>query len=434
MTADILIIFALLVANGVFAMAEIALVASRRIRLEQHAAGGHAGAVTALRLKAGSTDFLSTAQVGITLIGIFAGAYSGSTLAEPLAAALAPLPGVGPYADTVAFAVVVSALTYFSLVIGELVPKAIALRAPERMISLVAQPFAALARVASPLVRLLSASTTVVLWILRIKPVDEPHPTEEEIRALMKQATRAGEIEPVEQKIVERMFHLGDRRVSSLMTPRPDIDWVDADANLETIRAQFVDRPHSRVVVCDGELDKVVGVAYAVDLLTVVLQGKPIALGTLARQPLFVPETITAFLLLERLQAGRTHTAIVVDEYGAVQGLVTLTDLLEGLVGALPDRPVSEPGPIVQRADGSWLVDGSIPIDELRGTIPLPDVEAEEEGAFDTLAGLIMTRLSRLPRAGDSFEWGGLRFEVIDMDDRRVDKVLVSRVAAAASS
>lgn len=427
MTFDLVVIFVLLVANGLFAMAEIALVASRRVRLEHRAAEGDVRAAAALRLKEHPTDFLSTVQVGITLIGIVAGAYSGSTLAEPLAAVLQPLPVVGPYASTVAFVVVVAGLTYFSLVIGELVPKAIALNHPESRVSMVAQPFALLARVASPLVRLLSASTQFVLWVLRIKPVDEPHPTEEEIRSLIKQATHAGELEVVEQQIVDKVFHLADRSVASLMTPRVDIDWIDVQETDDVLRAQLASQHHARLLVCENELDRVVGIVYAEDLLAEVAAGRPFDLRTVARQPLFVPETVTALALFERFRSARSHTGLIVDEYGSVQGIVTLTDVLEGLFGALPDQPLTGPASIVARGDGSYLVDGDIALDELRVALSLPGLTEEEAaGQFHTLAGLIMTRLSRLPAVGDAIVWHDYRLEVVDMDSRRVDKVLVA--------
>lgn len=428
MTVDLIVIFLLLVANGVCAMAEIALVASRQVRLEQRAADGDTGAAAAIGLKANATDFLSTVQVGITLIGIVAGAYSGSRLAEPLAAILEPLPMVGRYASTIAFVVVVGALTYFSLVIGELVPKAIALSNPERIVSLVAMPFTVLARLASPIVRLLSVSTQAFLLVLRIRPAADPHPTEEEIRALIKQATRTGEVQAVEQEIVDKVFHLCDRRVASLMTPRRDVDWIDVQEPDEVLRAQISAQRHSRLLVCDGDIDHVIGVVYVEELLGEFVRGGRLDLRAIARRPLFVPETVTAFALLERFRSEQSHTALVVDEYGTVQGIVTMTDLLEGLLGELPDGPAAQEAPIVERGDGSWLVDGDVTIDELRPRLALPELSEEEAAAqFHTLAGLLMTLLARLPVAGDIVSWHGYTFEVLDMDGRRVDKVLVNR-------
>lgn len=425
MTADLLFLFLLLVANGLFAMAEIALVASRPVRLEQRRTDGNAGAGQALRLKTNPTDFLSTVQVGITLIGILAGAYSGSRLAAPLAEVLRPMPVIGPHGDTIAFALVVSALTFFSLIIGELVPKAIALRDPETIAALVARPFNALAWVAAPLVRLLSAATTVVLWVLRIRPGEEPHATEEEIRALIKQATRAGELAHSEQQLVERVFHLDDRRVSSIMTPRHEIAWIDVEGDETVVRDQLASYHHSRVIVCQGELDRVVGICKAEDLLAELVCGRSLDLRALVRLPLFVPETVSVLSLLERFRTSHVHTALVIDEYGAIQGLVTISDILEGLFGATSTAPAGDPGPVVRRDDGSYLVDGSVSLDDLQAVVPLPPLDPEEEGQFQTVAGLVMTRLSRVPRVGDQIQWGPVRFEVMDMDDRRVDKVLV---------
>jgi putative hemolysin len=431
MTFDLLFLFLLLVANGVFAMAEIALVASRSVRLEQRVLLGDPKAARALRLKGNPTDFLSTVQVGITLIGILAGAYSGSTLAEPLAALLQSFPAIGPYSETLAFAIVVSLLTYFSLVIGELVPKAIALREPERLAAWVAVPFDVIARVAAPLVRLLSVSTNVVLWLLRIRPGDEPHPTEEEIRALIKQAAYTGELEPAEQQLVEKVFHLGDRRVSSLMTPRHEVEWIDANADAAEIRTALASQRRSCYVVCDGELDQVIGVALAQELLAQCLTGPSVDLRVVIRAPLFVPDTLSALTLLERFRTAHTETGVVVDEYGGIQGLVTITDILEGLFGALPNTPATDSGPIVRRSDGSWLVDGAVSLDDLRAHVPLPRIPEEDIGQYETLAGLVMTRLSRVPHVGDRVTWESLLFEVVDMDGRRVDKVLITPVAAS---
>jgi putative hemolysin len=270
--------------------------------------------------------------------------------------------------------------------------------------------------------------------VLRIRPGDDPNPTEEEIRALLKQATHAGEVEPVEQQIVDKVFHLGDRRVNSLMTARVDIEWIDVHSSRDELIAELAARRRERLLVCDGELDHVVGVVYTEDLLADCVQGKPLDLYAAARQPVFVPETVTAFALLERFRAAHTHTALVVDEYGAVQGIVTLTDIREGLFGALPDQPSPGWEPITQRADGSWLVDGGISIDELRASIALPEIREAEAGQFETLAGLIMTRLSRLPKVGDHITWNDLRFEVVDMDGRRVDKVLITPQTPPATS
>lgn len=426
---ELAVVAVLLVANGVFAMAEIALVAARRVRLEQHAATGNTAAAAALAIKADPTNFLSTVQVGITLIGIFAGAYSGTAFADPVAGVLRGAPWLAPYADALALTLVVSLLTFASLIVGELVPKAIALRNPERVAASVARPFALVAALTSPLVRLLSATTTGVLWVMRLPPVKEGHVTEEEIRALILQATHAGEVLPAERAIVEAVFRLGDRRVSTLMTPRFDIDWVDLRALPAALVQATTGARHSRLLLCDGSLDAVVGLVRAEDLLA--HQATSPAWGAddlraLARPVGFVPETLPALALLDRFRGARTHTLLVVDEFGAVQGLVTLSDVLSALLGSIPDTVDPEPATIVRREDGSYLVDGDTPLEDLRQTVALPAPADGVPPPYTTLAGLVMTHLARVPVPGDVVDWSGWRFEVMDMDGRRVDKVLIA--------
>lgn len=429
LTTELVIIFLLLVANGIFAMSEIAVVTARRVRLQKRASEGDRRAAAALQLKDHPTKFLSTVQVGITLIGIFAGAYSGATLTTQLSAWLAGIPLVAPYREAVALAIIVGAITYCSLVVGELVPKAIALHNPEGIAGSVATRVAAAARVVTPLVTVLSASTTLVLRLLRVHPKADPGVTEEEIRALIKQATLTGDVAPVEQRIVDQVFRLGDRRVSAIMTPRHDIDWLDVHDGVAGIRAHLATLRHPRIVVCDGELDKVLGVVRSEDLLAAVLSGSQLDLKPLLEQPQFVPATLSVFQLIERFRASHTLLALVLDEFGAIEGLVTSTDVLEGLVGEMPTEPSEAAGPIVRRDDRSWLVDGTTPIDDLRAAIDLPEIPENEEGTYQTLAGLVMTRLGRVPHEGDRFSWGELSFEVVDMDGRRIDKVMVERGA-----
>ena len=433
LTTEVVIIFLLLVANGIFAMSEIAVVTARKVRLQQRADQGDRRAAAALRLKEDPTEFLSTVQVGITLVGILAGAYSGVRLTSHFAAWLAQFSWIAPYSEAIALAIVVGIITYFSLIIGELVPKGIALHDPERVAGVVATPVATVARVATPLVRLLSVSTNLVLRLLRVSPHSERSVTEEDIRALVKQATQTGEVAPVEQKIVEQVFRLGDRRASSIMTPRPDIDWIDVRDGVEGVRAHLATVRHPRILVCDGELDKVLGIAHAEELLSALLNGggtadlQALLHPPLLKPPLFVPDTLSVFQLLESFRASRTHTALVLDEFGAIEGLVTAADILEGLVGEIPSEPASEAGPIIARGESSWLIDGATPIEDLQAAIGLPQVPDSEQGTYQTLAGLVMTRLARVPREGDRFVWGHLQFEVVDMDGRRIDKVLVER-------
>jgi putative hemolysin len=434
LTTEILIIFLLLVANGIFAMSEIAVVAARKILLQQRAEAGDKRAKAALRLAQQPTQFLSTVQVGITLVGIFAGAYGGATVAETLAARLREYPALAPYSEAVALGLVVTALTYFSLIIGELVPKAIALSNPEGIAGAVAAPVAVVARAATPLVRLLSASTHVVLALFRVKPVTEHTVTEEEIRGMVKQATLSGEVAVVEQRIVERVFQLGDRRVQAILTPRHEIEWVDINESAEGLRRHLLETEHPRLLVCDGSLDRVLGVVHVEQLLARILAGGParVELRPLLKPPLFVPSTLSVFQLLEAFRTAPVHVALALDEFGATEGIVTPIDILEALVGDLPGEPTDDPGPIYKRDERSWLVDGTIPIEDLMRDAQLPPIPDQDEGTYHTLAGFVMTRLGRVPHTGDRFTWNGYHFEVVDMDGRRVDKVLIERVPPAA--
>ncbi|MBL8140614.1 MAG: HlyC/CorC family transporter [Acidobacteria bacterium] len=430
MTAEIVILLLLLVANGVFAMAEIAVVTARRVRLEQRATQGDTRAARALELSRHPTSFLSTVQVGITLIGILAGAYGGATLAAPLEVWLRQFAWAAASADIIAFAAVVSVITYLSLVIGELVPKAIALSNPERIASAVATRVAAVARVASPLVVILDVSTRFVLRLLRIAPVQEGTVTEDEIRAMLKQATKTGDVDEVEQAIVEQVFRLGDRRVSSIMTPRPDIDWLDIHEGLEGVQKHLAVAKHPRLLFCDGSLDAVLGVVRSEDVLTHLLSHQQVDLRGMLKPPMFVPATLSVFKLVESFRASKMHVALVLDEFGAVEGIVTPSDVLQGLVGEMQsDTHAGEDPYITVRADGSWLVDGITPIEEVAQVVGLAPTPDDEAGSYQTLAGFVMTRLARVPQAGETFVNGGLRFEVIDMDGRRIDKVLISRTA-----
>jgi putative hemolysin len=430
MSAELVIIFCLLVANGVFAMSEIAVVTARRVRLQQRADAGDKGARTALRIAANPTEFLSTVQVGITLVGIFAGAYGGATLAEQLATHVAAYPPLAPYAEAVALAIVVGAITYFSLVVGELVPKALALHNPERIAALVAGPVATVAKVAKPLVKVLSWSTNLVLWVMRIRPSADRNVTEEDIRALIKQATVSGDVAPREQEIVEQVFRLGDRRVSAIMTPRHDIEWLDVHEGIDGVRRHLALVKHPKILFCDNSLDTVLGVARTEQLLALVLSGGAFDVASVLQPPLYVPSTLSVFQLIDRFRHSPVHFALVLDEFGAIEGLVTPTDVLESLVGEIPSDAHAVAGPVTVREDGSWLVDGAMPFVDLVSEIDLVPLPDQEEGAYQTLAGFVMTRLAKVPYAGDRFTWGEFRFEVVDMDGRRVDKVLIERVPA----
>lgn len=424
-TIEILVVFFLIIANGVFAMSEMAVVAARKARLQQLANQGNANARIALELANAPNQFLSTVQIGITLIGILAGAFGGATLANKLASVLSRLPLLAPYSQVLGLGIVVVSITYLSLVIGELVPKRLALNSPERIAATIAIPMQMLAVVAAPVVHLLSSSTDLVLRVLRVQPSTEPQVTEEEIKVLIDQATEAGTFEAAEQNMVERVFRLGDRRVSSLMTPRPDIIWLDLDDSLEENQHKITQSVHARFPVCQGSLDNALGIVHVNDLFTRSLAGEPIDLLALLQQPLFVPENTQALKVLELFKQSGTHIALVVDEYGIIQGLVTLTNVLEAIVGDIPSIDEQGESQAVQREDGSWLLDGMLPVDDFKELFEVKELPGEERGNYHTLGGFVVMHLGRIPAAADHFEWSGLRIEVVDMDGNRVDKVLV---------
>jgi putative hemolysin len=386
-----------------------------------------------LELANDPNQFLSTVQIGITLVGILAGAFGGATLSTALASSLQALPIVAPYSRAISLALVVFGITYLSVIVGELVPKRLALNSPERIASMLAGPMRALSRLALPLVHLLGLSTDLVLRLLGITPSEEPPVTEEEIRALIKQGTQAGMIDEAERAMVERVFRLGDRRVSAVMTPRTEIVWLDRNAPPAEVRRKITESVHSRFVVAEGSLDHVLGVIQAKDLLVHALSDQSLHLTAALQQPLFVPESMRAMRVLELFKQSRTHVALVVDEYGSVQGLVTPNDILEAIVGDLPEAGELIEPLAVQREDGSWLLDGMLPIDELKEILQLGPMPGEDQGVYQTLAGFVMMQLGRIPVVADYFEWGGLRFEVMDMDGNRIDKVLAMPVPTHAT-
>jgi len=425
MTLEILIILLLVIANGVFAMSEIAIISARKVRLQQMANQGNAKARAALELADAPNRFLSTGQIGITLIGILAGAYGGATLSRSLATFLNRIPALTPYSQAISFGIVVVGITYLSLIIGELVPKRLALNSPEKIAANVAIPMRILAAIASPLVDLLSASTDLVLRILGIGPSTEPMVTEEDLRVLIEQGTEAGTFEEAEQDMVERVFRLGDRPVSALMTPRPDIVWLDLEDSAEENRQRMIDSCHSRFPVCQGGLDNVLGMVHVIDLLGRCLSGQPLDLTVSLQQPVFVPESTRGLKILELFKQTGIHLALVVDEYGVIQGLVTLNDIMVEIVGDVPSADELEEPQVVQREDGSWLLDGMLPVDEFLELFEIKEMPGEHRGSYQTLGGFVITHLGRIPTAADYFEWQGMRFEVMDMDGNRVDKVLV---------
>jgi putative hemolysin len=423
---EVLIVLLLLVANGVFAMSEIAVVSARKSRLQQRAEAGDAAARRALQLAEHPERFLATVQVGITLVGTLAGAFGGAAIAEPLAAYLERFPRLAEYAQPMALGLVVLGITYFSLIIGELVPKQIGLNHPERIAAAVAGPMDVVSRVARPLVWLLTTSTQLVLRLLRIRKPDEPPVTEAEIAVLLQQGTQAGVFEEEEQELVERVFWLGDQRVVSLMTPRHRIVWLDLQASPEEHRRAMVEHRYSRYLVCEGGLDDVLGMVEVKDLWAAELSGERVHdLRALLRQPLFIPESTRALRVLEQFRESGTHLALVVNEYGGTEGIVTLNDVLEEFAGEMARGGVPPAPPVVRRDDGSLLIDASFSMEEFRELMDLED-RRHEHREYRTLGGFVFTTLGHVPRPGEHFEANGYRVEVVDMDGNRVDKVLVA--------
>jgi putative hemolysin len=426
MTSQILIILLLMVANGLFAMSEMAVVSARRARLQEMVEQGNAKALAALELANSPNRFLSTVQVGITLISVVTGAFGGATLASSLAPYIALIPALRESSDAIAFGLVIMLITYLSLIVGELVPKRLALNNPEKIATAVAGPMRWIALVASPIVYLLSLSTEAVLKLLRAdRASSEPLVTEEEIKVLVRQGTEAGMFEEAEQDMVERVFRLGDQKVNSLMTPRLDILWLDLNDSVETNCRKMGESRHSRFPVCQETLDNVLGMAHVSDVLTRSLSGEPIDLASLLRPPLFIPESTVALKMLELFKQSGTHAALVVDEYGVIQGIVTLNDVMEVIIGDVPFADHPQESSAIKREDGSWLLDGMLMIDEIKELLELDELPGEERDNYQTLGGLVITQLGRIPKSSDYFVWNQFRFEVMDMDGNRVDKVLV---------
>jgi putative hemolysin len=424
--APLFVIVLLVLANGLFALSEIAVVSARKSRLQDRADRGDAGARRALRLAENPGRFLATVQVGITLIGVMAGAFGGATLSQELSRALARTPLLAPYAEPLAFGAVVLGITYLSLILGELVPKQIGLSNPERVAAAVALPMNVLSRVASPLVWVLTASTDAIVRFLPIRRSDEAPVTEAEISVLLDQGTRAGVFHETEQELVESVFWLGDRRADELMTPRRQMVWLDLADSAEETRERMLTTNHARYPVCEGSPDAVRGMVEVKDLWAAALRNEPLQLDAHIKQPLMVPESTRALRLLELFRETGVHLALVVDEYGGVAGMMTQGDLLEELSGSMgPDNPE-----MVQREDGSWLVDASMSVDDFREEMGMVERRDEERAEYRTVGGLVVTKLGRFPAVGEHVEVEGLRIEVVDMDGYRVDKVLVTRVVA----
>ena len=422
---EILIILLLIILNGFFAMAELAVVSSRKARLRQLAEAGQRGAAAALRLAEQPGRFLSTVQIGITLIGIFAGAFGGATLAQPLEKWLAAtVPAIAHLSGELALILVVASITYLSLIIGELVPKHLALRDPERLAAAVALPMQVVAWLGSPLAWLLDRSTHAVLRLFGLHSISSHRITDEEIRTLIAEAAATGVVERAEQTMICGVMRLADRPVAAVMTPRRDIVWLDLDQPPSVLLQTIRHSGYSRFPMGRGTIDDVQGVVLAKDVLHRHLDGKDLNMTTLAREAPAVHKNAGALHVLNLLKHLPARLALIRDEYGGLEGMVTLTDLMEAIVGDLEDNSAGQEPEIIPRQDGSWLIDGGLPADKLKELLNLRELPGDDD--YYTLAGLVLAQLGEVPTAGQGFDWGGWRFEVVDMDGQRIDKVLVS--------
>lgn len=425
---ELLVILLLILLNGFFAMSELAVISARRARLKALAETGSKSARSALNLAESPGSFLSTVQIGITMIGIFAGAYGEKTLTASLSGWLAQFSWLQSMSDVLALAIVVAGITYFSLILGELVPKRVALANAERIASTVAPFMKVLAALFTPMVVVLDASTRFVLRLLGRHAVSTHKITDEEIRSLISEATDTGVVEQVEGDMIRGVMRLADRPIQALMTPRVDIVWLDIETAERDLRPLLRDSPYSRFLVSRGELDEVVGVVQMRDLLEQMLDGRALSVREALRQPLFVHEDISALNALEQLRRIEVPMAVVVDEYGGVQGLVTSTDILTSIAGEIAENAEEGEPLVVRREDGSWLLDGGLPVDEARDLLGLHSVP--QDASFHTLAGLVLHQFGHVPSAGEHFFLDNYRFEVVDMDGHRIDKILVTPVDA----
>jgi len=418
---EIFILVGLILFNGLFTMAEIALVSARKARLENMAEKGNEKAAAALKLSSNPEIFLSAAQIGITLISIITGVYSGDKFSEYLQPYVEKVDFMQPYARTISTTIIVIIVTFLSIVFGELIPKRIGLLNAERIATFVAGPMRGFARITHPIVWLLNKTSNLFFILFNIKRTKDETVTEEEIKAIITEGTESGSIEEEEKELIERIFHLGDRNITSLMTHRSDIIWFDVNDNEQIVRDKIVVEPHSVYPICEGTIDNIKGMVSIKDLYII---DDFTRFKDIVQPALFVPENNTAYQVMEKFKETKQHYCFIVDEYGSLQGMITLNDILEAIVGDIPQTGIQD-YEIVQRADGTYLVDAQIPFYDFLSRFSKADWASEEEYGFDTLAGCILQELERIPQTGDRLEWRGFDFEVIDMDGHRIDKVLV---------
>jgi putative hemolysin len=419
---EFFILLGLILINGLFSMAEIALVSARKARLEGQANKGDVRAKAALKLANHPESFLSTVQIGITLVGIITGIYSGDKIVHQIVPFFQklPIPLISKYAEGISTALVVILVTFLSLILGELVPKRLGLTAPEAIAKMVAAPMKLITTITWPFVWLLNKTTTLLVRLFNIRTTDN-QVTEEEIKAIISEGTEHGAVETVEQEIIERVFHLGDRNITSLMTHRSDIIWFDLDDNENIIKEKILREPHSVYPICDRSIDNIKGIASIKDMY---VSPDDTPFKDIMKPALFVPENNSPYQLLERFKESKIHTCFIVDEYGTLLGLITLNDILEAIVGDLPQQDIQD-YEVVEREDGTYLVDAQIPFYDFLTRFDKAEWMNEGEQEFDTLAGFILHRMERIPKSGDQLEWSGFHIEIIDMDGHRIDKVLV---------
>ena len=428
---NIFFIFVLFLLNAVFAMYEIAMVSSKKTRLVTRAEDGLKGASAALELlQDPDQQYLSAIQIMITMIDTLAGGIGGARLSQPLAEIFRRINWLAPFADTVALILVVISITYFSIVIGELIPKRIAVSKPEDVVTRLSPMIKVLSRVVRPLTKLLSASTNLGIKLLNIDVTKEPAITEEELKGYIQEGRQTGVFDEAEQTMVDGVFRLSDRRVDAIMTPHTEVVWINLDDDNETIVREMMGSSYSRLPVAHGDLDRSVGIIDTKDLLGVDIHNAQFNLEDYIREPLFFPGNMQAVKAFEQFRETGIHHALVLDEYGGVEGFVTLYDVLESIVGDIPLDEHDKDQDVVQRSDGTWLVDGLIPIDELKEIMDVDELPEEDKAGFQTLSGFVMNQLGRIPKTGAVFDWDHWRFEVVDMDGHRVDRVLVTDISA----
>lgn len=424
--AELLVVLVLLLCNGVLAMSEIAIVSARKARLHRLAAEGDRGAQVALDLAGQPNKFFSTIQIGITLVGVTAGAFGGATIADELTAFFLTIPKTAPYAETLSVSIVVACITYVTLILGELVPKRIASVAPEKIACIIAPPMATLAYVARPLVSVLSASTELITRLFGIKETEEAQVTEAEIQVLIDQATQAGIFEASEKDIIASVLRLGDRRVDEVMTPHHEICWINVNDSIEKIVEKVSEHPHSRFPVSEESLDVVLGVVDARRLFRKFLTGETVDLRAELKQPLYVPENTTALKVLEKFSETAEDMALVLDEYGGLLGLVTTDDVFASIIGTLPSKAMDEKWEVQRAEDGTLVIDAQMHIEYFKDLVQLDELPDEDE--YNTVAGFLLHLFRRLPETGEAIDHQELRFEVVKLDRHRIETVRIKKL------